>query len=226
MNNEFLQQFQDPNDIHARQRREIEQPVVCETCGSQWFTEATFHQYSNIAYGSGTGGDLRTISNTSQVIRVCVCGRPVTPNLSGVRGRVATEDIQSFQRSLTLAGNFHKAQSALLKSSAETKPAEKPAISMDVLSKSFASLEELEALQGDLNLVREQLKAVEASAQAAAAAVALAEVASLAEVDAVEPAAEVATPEVVPAAVPATAPVAAPVNQAKHNHAGNRPNRS
>lgn len=77
-----------------------DRPVACPKCGSTWFREGEFRQYSAMLFGSGAGADLRVIGNTMQTIRVCLCGFPITPNVSGVRGKTATAEGKDFMASL------------------------------------------------------------------------------------------------------------------------------
>ena len=125
------------NGISAR-ARELETPVVCPECKSNWFTEQTFNQYSDLAYGGGAGGDLRVINVTPQTIRVCLCGHPYTPKLSGIRGRVATGELDDFKKSL------HAAHT--LRNQANT-----PEVTMQQITEKFASSKEIEGLKGRLN---------------------------------------------------------------------------
>ena len=83
----------------------INRPVICVKCGSGWFREANFQQYSASCYSAAPGGDLQVISSTVQTIRVCLCGHPVMPNLGIARpGRtVAGSEIDSFVDSLKAA---------------------------------------------------------------------------------------------------------------------------
>lgn len=89
----------------ARQQQQnlqsrAERPVQCPKCGSTWFREGEFRQYSAMLFGSGAGADLRVIGNTMQTIRICLCGFPITPNISGVRGKTATAEGKDFAVSL------------------------------------------------------------------------------------------------------------------------------
>ena len=75
-------------------------PISCEKCGSTWFTDTGFHQFSGSRYSSTPGGDLQVVSALQQRIRVCICGHPVSPNLGGVRpGRTAASEVTSFMQS-------------------------------------------------------------------------------------------------------------------------------
>src|ERR1039458_49191 len=84
----------------ARQAPDIEHPIICPECISSWFTEMTYNQYSDIAIGSAAGADIRQLNMMPMPLRVCLCGHPYAPNLTGIRGRAATEVQASFQESL------------------------------------------------------------------------------------------------------------------------------
>jgi hypothetical protein len=83
------------NDSDAFGRTFREPPpdvLTCEGCGGEFFYEVKLNRYSASAYSSVVGGDLEVIGHTGYFIRICVCGRPVSPNISGGRvGRTATE---------------------------------------------------------------------------------------------------------------------------------------
>lgn len=123
-------------EFQARQRADIEKPISCTKCGSGYFQEVTYNKYSDIAMGSGTGGDIRVISDVPQMLRVCLCGYPYNPNLTGTRGRVATAELQAFQRSLKMAHEYlaHVA----------TKP---EATNFSDFTSKFAGVQELKDLQ-------------------------------------------------------------------------------
>lgn len=85
----------------ARAQNAINQPVSCPECGSTWFYEVTFQQYSKSTYSSSPGGDLKTISVMPQQLRMCACGSPITPNIGGTRGgRTPNGELASFFDSL------------------------------------------------------------------------------------------------------------------------------
>ncbi len=140
--------------ISARQR-EIEQPVVCEQCGSSWFMEATFNQYSGLAYGSSTGADLRVISSSPQFLRVCLCGFPYNPQLSGVRGRTATGELDNFKQSLGRAQQYRKDIKEMAVSSLPAAAA----------AKSFAPVSEIERLQGVVAGLESQVQELRAAGE-------------------------------------------------------------
>lgn len=85
-------------------QKQANAPIVCEKCGSVWFTDTGFHQFSGSRYSSTPGGDLQVVSALQQRIRVCLCGHPYAPNLGGVRpGRTAASEVTSFMQSFQLA---------------------------------------------------------------------------------------------------------------------------
>jgi hypothetical protein len=90
----------------AQRRAQLEtrqdEPVRCEACGSTWFAAITFAQYRSSTYSSVPGGDLEKMSAADPVIRVCMCGMPVAPNIGGanIGHRKANEDLMSFDASL------------------------------------------------------------------------------------------------------------------------------
>src|ERR1039458_339648 len=129
-------------DRQARQARESERPIICPECRSSWFSEVAYNQYSDIAMGSGTGGDIRQINMMPQTLRVCVCGHPYSPNLTGIRGRAATESLASFQESLKGAQAVRK----LILAAGKATP-----LNMTDLAKSFAGVTELKDLRGDVD---------------------------------------------------------------------------
>lgn len=67
----------------SQARASLEQVVKCPRCGSVHFTEHTYQRYKSFIYGSAAGADLQTDSVMPQVIRVCLCGWPYEPNISG-----------------------------------------------------------------------------------------------------------------------------------------------
>src|ERR1039458_4127677 len=141
--------------------REIERPIICPECNSSWFSEVAFNQYSDIAMGSGTGGDIRQINMMPQTLRVCVCGHPYSPNLTGIRGRAATESLASFQESLKGAQAVRK----VILAAGKATP-----LSLEYLAKSFVGVGELKDLRGDVDelLVRSSsLIAADESTEAA-----------------------------------------------------------
>jgi hypothetical protein len=85
-------------------QNQANQPIVCAKCGSNWFTDVSFQQYSGSRYSSTPGGDIQVISSLLHRIRVCICGHPYAPNLGGVRpGRTAASEVSSFMESFNAA---------------------------------------------------------------------------------------------------------------------------
>jgi hypothetical protein len=71
------------------------EPLVCDKCGSEWFYQVTLRKYAASAYSSAAGGDLTVISSTAQAIRVCICGRPIPPSISGGRRGIGPDELRS-----------------------------------------------------------------------------------------------------------------------------------
>ena len=138
---DFDQQFGGPTEganqmRNQSQQRELERPISCLECGSTWFAEVGFDQYSDIANGSAPGGDMRIISEMRQTLRVCLCGAPFSPNLTGIRGRTATVAITSFLNSLASAQNYRELMAA----------AGQSGITMSGITEKFAAITEFKVL--------------------------------------------------------------------------------
>jgi hypothetical protein len=80
----------------SRVQNAMNAPVVCPHCGSRWFREATFNQYSQGLYSSVPGGELATVSNMPQTLRICLCGQPLNPNV-WIPAPRASADFNSLQ---------------------------------------------------------------------------------------------------------------------------------
>lgn len=80
--------------------------VTCPSCGGEWFSPLTFSRYSGRGYASSPGADMHEISAMPQTVRVCLCGQIYQPNLSGIRGRIASGEIESFTSSINAANDF------------------------------------------------------------------------------------------------------------------------
>jgi hypothetical protein len=96
---------QSPKDRLKAMSDRVNDPSKCEYCGSTWFAELTFNQYSADAYSAAPGGDIQPISLMPMPIRVCLCGMPMAPNLGGASlgGRTPNENVSSFNGSLRVA---------------------------------------------------------------------------------------------------------------------------
>ena len=117
-NNQFEEDFNPtpapaaPNQMSPIERlRALQEsanaPVICEKCGSDWFYEVELHQYRGGMYSSAPGGELQIVSTMPQRIRLCLCGHPVSPNLSGYRGgRQPNQAINSFRSALAVAHKY------------------------------------------------------------------------------------------------------------------------
>src|ERR1035438_8384825 len=85
---------QSPKDRLKAMSDRVNDPSKCEYCGSTWFAELTFNQYSADAYSAAPGGDIQPISLM-----------PMAPNLGGASlgGRTPNENVSSFNGSLRVA---------------------------------------------------------------------------------------------------------------------------
>jgi hypothetical protein len=77
----------------GRRFRESKIPALkCARCGGEFFMDVNLNKYSADAYSGSAGGDMQVIGGMTHQIRICLCGLPVAPNISGGRvGRGATE---------------------------------------------------------------------------------------------------------------------------------------
>ena len=99
---------QKSGDRVANMQSRLNRAIACEVCGSEHFAEVTFNKYAGGFYTSGgPGGDLQVASIMPQTLRICLCGNPITPNLSGVpRGKTPREEMEGFRESLLLAKDY------------------------------------------------------------------------------------------------------------------------
>ena len=96
-----------PQERVARIMNSMDAPHVCEHCGGSHFAAVEFRQYAVGHYASSPGGDLHAIGGMPQVIMVCICGWPKSPNIGGIRGgRTASGEVASFLDSLRKAQAF------------------------------------------------------------------------------------------------------------------------
>jgi hypothetical protein len=66
--------------------------LPAKDCGSEFVFEIAVNRYSASAYSSMAGGDMVVIQGIPLSMRVCVCGRPLAPVISGGRtGRGVAE---------------------------------------------------------------------------------------------------------------------------------------
>jgi len=98
---------QSPQQRTFEREQRMNDPCTCPSCGSTWFREETFNQYRKETYSSRAGGDLEVISEMPQTLRVCLCGRPLSPNIGGAGhgGATPSEQMTSFKQSLKFALN-------------------------------------------------------------------------------------------------------------------------
>jgi hypothetical protein len=85
------------NDLRARMFQESRPAaLVCDRCGSDFFYAVGLNRYAAEAYSSMAGGDMQVMGAIPHSIRVCPCGKPVVPVISGVRrgaGAAETEEL-------------------------------------------------------------------------------------------------------------------------------------
>ena len=99
---------QSPKQRLAEREERMNKPSECPSCGSTWFREETFNQYRAETYSARAGGDLEVISEMPQTLRVCLCGRPLSPNIGGALhgGATPSENMTSFRQSLKSALDY------------------------------------------------------------------------------------------------------------------------
>lgn len=128
--------------------------IVCEKCGSSWFTDVSYQQFSGSRYATTPGGDIQVISAMTPRIRVCLCGYPVVPKLGGVRpGRTAAGEVASFQESLKFAKDYIESSN---------QPAEP--FSTDSLIADFTSRDEYHQIQAKLEELETLIKGLTSTA--------------------------------------------------------------
>ena len=94
--------------------------VTCDRCGSPWFLEAAFCQYSAANYGQRVGGDIHAVS-PSQKTHVCLCGYPRnTPPLRRLddAGENFREAIVTAQKHAATEAYFENGYQALAEAAA------------------------------------------------------------------------------------------------------------
>ena len=126
------------------------QVVVCPRCGSVHFTEHTYQRYKAYAYGSGAGADLSVDSAIPQTIRVCLCGWPYEPNLSG------------FTSIRTKKGQEQEGFSASLANAHEYLAKNGAAKFNDVVAQ-MATIDDINSLRQELQALTDQLANLGAS---------------------------------------------------------------
>ena len=131
-------------------QQRVNQPLQCPDCGSTYFIECNFHQYSKDLYSSGPGGDISPLTVAPQSIRVCLCGRPIEQNVSGMRGRTLSGELAVFQTSLQSALKFRGATVEQVKALAEN----------------MASVQELQKLSTEVEEQQKLLQSLTATVEA------------------------------------------------------------
>ena len=126
-------------------------PHTCEHCGGTHFYQAEFRQYAVGHYASSPGGDLHPIGGMPQVILICICGWPKSPNIGGIRGgRTASGEIANFLDSLK------KAQAFLGKNPVDAFREEVGSIVHEAVTQASSEL----ALKADVDALSQQCKTV------------------------------------------------------------------
>jgi hypothetical protein len=122
-------------------------PLVCDKCGSEWFYEVGLRKYAASAYSSAAGGDLTVISSTDQAIRVCICGRPVPPTISGGRRGIGPDEMRSaaaaVENTRDQADKTDESIDAIVRESVTARQLEGALKEIDRLSALLAVVEEL-----------------------------------------------------------------------------------
>lgn len=118
--------------------------VTCERCGSPWFLEAEFCQYSAASYSQRVGGDLQAAS-LPQITHVCLCGYPRTPQLPGRRydddGNNLRAAIAAAQKHVAAEEHFEDGYQAIAKEAAtqtDIARVQRRLDELEVLLKSFS----------------------------------------------------------------------------------------
>ena len=78
----------------------LDQSIRCPICGSEWFSEITYHRYSACGYSSL---EFWTIEAMPQPLRVCLCGRPFKRSQQLRAGFTPNAELRSFSESMELA---------------------------------------------------------------------------------------------------------------------------
>lgn len=133
----------------AAVQAQMEQIITCPLCGSEHFTESTFNKYSSNVYGAQAGADLRVASTMPQTIRVCLCGWPYNPNLSGFTSARSMRGMETegFSRSLQNAQTYLKTAGA--------KP------NLDAITREMVTTSDLNAVKDLITSLTEQLTAMQ-----------------------------------------------------------------
>src|SRR5437763_167523 len=78
----------------------LDESIKCPICGSEWFSEITYHRYSACGYSSL---EFWTIEAMPQRLRVCLCGRPFKRSQQLRAGFTPNAELRSFSESMELA---------------------------------------------------------------------------------------------------------------------------
>lgn len=92
-------------DRVARAMGQVQNPHVCEKCGSSHFSIVPLNRFAQGRYSAAPGGDIQPIDENNLDVLVCLCGYPKMPNLAGGRqmnARIAAmvESVKAARRHL------------------------------------------------------------------------------------------------------------------------------
>lgn len=77
-------------------QRDLNVPMSCDKCGSNYFEEVKLYQYSELSYGSTP---YKLLTNQAKPMLKCICGYPVIPQARHIAGaaavRQAAEDFNA-----------------------------------------------------------------------------------------------------------------------------------
>jgi hypothetical protein len=131
----------------VRQTTRGMEPLVCDKCGSEWFYQVTLQKYAASAYSSAAGGDLTVISTTEQAIRVCVCGRPIPPSISGGQRGIGPDEMRSaagaVDNARDEADTSEQSLELLVRESVTARQLEEVVKKIDLLSARLAAAEQV-----------------------------------------------------------------------------------
>ena len=131
-------------ELMQQKMQQMSQLITCPRCGSRHFVEHTYNKYNASTYGSTPGADMMVVSTMPQTIRVCLCGWPYNPNISGVAGRgtVRANETEGFNTSLASAQKY-------LTGISETN--------LDKVTQEMATIGEVEELKQQVADLKEQV---------------------------------------------------------------------
>ena len=146
------------NDFVTRtfQERHLE-AIACKDCGSEFFYEIAVNRYSASAYSSMAGGDMHVIEGIPLSMRICVCGRPLGPVISGGRTGRGVDETAALVKAVEGAlQNREKVPAAL----ADLVAFSKKAVTKSQLDEAVGRLKAVEGAQRDQKKVAADLSLV------------------------------------------------------------------